>query len=68
MILHRLIHRLLNETKGQDMVEYALLAGFIAVAGAVAIPDLTFQLKEVYYAILYVLGIAAGGSPTPPPV
>ncbi len=30
--IHRRIGKLLSETKGQDLVEYALLSGFMVVA------------------------------------
>ena len=40
--------RLWKDTRGQDLVEYALLAGFIAVAAGVFIPDVTSALSTIY--------------------
>ena len=33
---------------GQDLVEYALLAGFIAVAAGVFVPDLSTSMSKIY--------------------
>ena len=63
--MHRIciqIKRLLWDEKAQDMVEYALLAGFIAIAGAATLPDVAFHLYEIYTAIGYVLFLSGGGS------
>ena len=40
--------RLWKDTRGQDLVEYALLAGFIAVAAGVFIPDVTSAMSTIY--------------------
>ena len=37
-ILYRWICRLHNDLRGQDLVEYALMAGFVAVAGGAVFP------------------------------
>ena len=34
--------------RGQDLVEYALLAGFVAVAAGVFIPDVSSSLVLIY--------------------
>ena len=36
--LHTWICRLHNDLQGQDLVEYALMAGFVAVAGGAIFP------------------------------
>jgi pilus assembly protein Flp/PilA len=40
--------RLWKETKGQDLVEYALLAGFITVAVAAAFPPMNGGLETIF--------------------
>ena len=40
--------RIWKDTRGQDMVEYALLAGFIAVAAGVFIPDVASAMSSIY--------------------
>ena len=43
-----LIIRLLNDKKGQDMVEYALLAGFIAVAAGAILPGISDDISQIF--------------------
>ena len=44
-ILSRL-RRLIVDRRGQDLVEYALLVGFLAFAAAATLPDLTKDLGK----------------------
>ncbi len=37
-----------RDTRGQDMVEYALLAGFIAVAAAATFPPLATDIIVIF--------------------
>lgn len=37
-----------RETGGQDLVEYALLAGFVAVAAGFIIPDVSTSMSKIY--------------------
>jgi Flp pilus assembly pilin Flp len=37
-LLYAVAHKLRNDTRGQDLVEYALMAGFVAVAGGAIFP------------------------------
>ncbi len=38
IMLRRFIHRQANDTKGQDLIEYALISAFIAVAIGATFP------------------------------
>jgi len=40
--------RLWKDTNGQDMVEYALLAGFIAIAAGAVLPDVSASMSTIY--------------------
>ncbi len=40
--------RLWKETEGQDMVEYALLAGFITVAVGAGFPPVTSSISTIF--------------------
>ena len=40
--------RIWQDRQGQDLVEYALLAGFVAVAAGVFIPDVSSSLMLIY--------------------
>ena len=46
--LHRFILQLAREEKAQDMVEYALLAGFIAVAAGATLPPISDQISIIF--------------------
>jgi Flp pilus assembly pilin Flp len=45
--LYRL-HGLWNGVKGQDMIEYALMAGFVAVFAASIMPDLAGSISTIF--------------------
>ena len=40
--------RLLRQAAGQDMVEYSLLAGFIAVAAAAVVPTIAGSISTIF--------------------
>jgi pilus assembly protein Flp/PilA len=52
--------RIWRDTRGQDLVEYALLAGFIAVAAGVFIPDVSNAMSAIYSRVASKL-VDAGG-------
>ena len=41
----------LRNTRGQDLLEYALMAGFLAVAAGAAIPGIATAISSVFSAI-----------------
>ena len=53
-----LIIRLLNDKKGQDMVEYALLAGFIAVAAGAILPGISDDISAIFSKMASVVDAA----------
>ena len=42
------IRKFWNDTSGQDLVEYALVAGMIAVAAVATVPTLTNVISNVF--------------------
>ncbi|MGD0870945.1 MAG: Flp family type IVb pilin [Bryobacteraceae bacterium] len=42
------IRKFWNDTSGQDLVEYALAAGMVAVAAVAAMPSLTTVVSNVF--------------------
>ena len=40
--------RIWKDSRGQDLVEYALLTGFIAVAAGVFFPDVSGAMSTIY--------------------
>jgi Flp pilus assembly pilin Flp len=47
--------RVLNDTRGQDLIEYALIVGFIAVAAGALIPGITTTMRSIFERISGVL-------------
>jgi pilus assembly protein Flp/PilA len=57
--LQHSIVRLVQDRKGQDMVEYALLAGFIAVAAGALLPDISTSISTIFSRLASVVSAAA---------
>jgi len=54
-----LIVRLMQDEKGQDMVEYALLAGFIAVAAGAILPGVSTDISIIFSKMASVVNDAS---------
>jgi pilus assembly protein Flp/PilA len=39
---------LIQDTRGQDLVEYALLAGFIALAAIAVVPEVAGSISTIF--------------------
>ena len=46
--LGRLPSRLVRDTNGQDLIEYALLTGVIAIAGILVFPTIQDKMADAY--------------------
>jgi Flp pilus assembly pilin Flp len=59
----QLIYRLLiwKDAKGQDLIEYALMAGFVAVAAGAIMPDVATSVSQIFSKVNSVLSNANGG-------
>jgi Flp pilus assembly pilin Flp len=57
--LQRLAIRLIHDDKGQDMVEYALLAGFIAVSAGALLPPVADSISTIFSRMGSALSAAA---------
>ena len=53
------LRNLVDETEGQDMVEYALLAGFVAVAAGALLPAISTSVSTIFSRMGSVLTAAA---------
>ncbi|MGA3188023.1 MAG: Flp family type IVb pilin [Bryobacteraceae bacterium] len=52
-----------KDTKGQDLIEYALMAGFVAVAAGAIMPGVATSISTIFSKISSVMtGAAAQGS------
>ena len=52
--------RILRDERGQDLVEYALLAGLAAVASGLFVPDMSASMTTIYSRLASKLAQAAG--------
>jgi Flp pilus assembly pilin Flp len=50
---------LLRDARGQDLVEYALLAGFVAVAAGALLPGISVSISTIFSKMSSVLTTAA---------
>ena len=50
---------MLRDERGQDLVEYALLAGFIAVAAGALLPNISNSISTIFSRMASVLSKAA---------
>ena len=57
--LQNLIARIRRDERGQDMVEYALLAGFIAVAAGATLPGISASLSTIFSKMASVASAAS---------
>lgn len=60
MMLNMLLHKLWKNRKGQDLIEYALMAGFVAVAAGAIMPGVSNSISSIFSKIGSTL-ISAGG-------
>ncbi len=44
----RLLRRLVRDEAGQDLIEYALLAGIIGISGVLLFPVITERMGDAY--------------------
>ncbi len=49
-----------KDTRGQDMVEYALMAGFVAVATGALMPGIATSISTVFSKVASLMTQAAG--------
>ena len=48
-----------KDTKGQDLIEYALMAGFVAVAAGAIMPGVASSISTIFSKIASVMSNAA---------
>jgi Flp pilus assembly pilin Flp len=51
--------RALKDTRGQDLIEYALMAGFVAVAAGAIMPGVATSISTIFSKVASVMGVAA---------
>jgi Flp pilus assembly pilin Flp len=61
MIMKNLILKIkaLRDTRGQDLIEYALMAGFVAVAAGAVMPGVASSISTIFSKVASVMAIAS---------
>ena len=58
-VVRNVFLRLWKNTKGQDLIEYALMAGFVAVAAGAIMPGVAGKVGTIYSKVNVQLSQAA---------
>ncbi len=51
--------RVWKDTRGQDLIEYALMAGFVAVAAGAIVPGVADSIKTIFGKVNNVMNSSA---------
>jgi pilus assembly protein Flp/PilA len=51
--------RIWKDTRGQDLIEYALMAGFVAVAAGAIMPNVSASISTIFSKVDSVMTAAA---------
>ncbi len=51
-----------KDKRGQDLIEYALMAGFVAVAAGAIMPNIASSISTIFSQIASVMTLAASQS------
>lgn len=55
--------RIWNDTRAQDLIEYALMAGFVAVAAGAIMPGVSSSISKIFSSVASAMrGSASQGS------
>jgi len=54
--------RILKDAKGQDLIEYALMAGFVAVAAGAIMPGVSTSISTIFSKVASTMTRAAASS------
>jgi len=49
----------LKDTRGQDLIEYALMAGFVAVTAGAIMPGVTSSISTIFSQVASIMSIAS---------
>ena len=54
--------RILKDTRGQDLIEYALMAGFVAVSAGAIMPGVATSISKIFSKVASAMTAAAATS------
>ena len=52
--------KLRRDCAGQDLIEYALMAGFVAVSAGALLPNIATSISSIFSQVGSVVALAAG--------
>jgi pilus assembly protein Flp/PilA len=55
--------RIMKDTRGQDLIEYALMAGFVAVAAGAIVPGVADSIRLIFGKVNNILENSAAQAP-----
>ena len=55
-----LLLKIWRDQRGQDLIEYALMAGFVAVAAGATMPGVSVSISQIFSKVASVLSSANG--------
>jgi pilus assembly protein Flp/PilA len=58
-LVHSSLYRLAKDVRGQDLIEYALMAGFVAVAAGAIMPSVASSISVIFSQISSVMSAAS---------
>jgi len=61
-LLQSTLYRLVKDVQGQDLIEYALMAGFVAVTAGAIMPGVASSISTIFSQISSVMTAAASQS------
>lgn len=58
--MRNVIIKLWKDDRGQDLIEYALMAGFVAVAAGAIMPGVSSSISQIFSKVASVMTLANG--------
>lgn len=56
------IVKIWKDRRGQDLIEYALMAGFVAVAAGAVMPNISSSITSIFSKVSSILDVANNAS------
>jgi len=56
--MKRIVWKICKDESGQDLIEYALMAGFVAVAAGAIMPSISHDISQIFSKVNSVMSNA----------
>lgn len=60
--MKQIVLNIWKDNRGQDLIEYALMAGFVAVAAGAIMPGVSSNISQIFSKVSSVMTAANGGA------